>query len=63
MTLGQSKQLYYLSYFTKCYLSPNSDQYQFSPNYTNTLSIEKVKRINKMITKGKYLNLLTNSRN
>ena len=57
MTLGQSKHVYYLSYFIKCYnpLSPNSDQYQFSPNYTNTLSIEKVRGISRMITKGNTL--------
>ena len=30
-------------------LSPKSDQHQFSPNNTNTLSKEKVMRFNKMI--------------
>ena len=34
-------------------LSANSDQKQFSPNNTHTLSRDKVMRINKMITKGK----------
>ena len=31
-------------------LSPNSDQQQFSPNDTHTLSWDEVIRINKMIT-------------
>ena len=35
------------------YLSPNSDQQQFSPNDVHTLSRDKVTRINKMITKEK----------
>ena len=34
-------------------ISPNSDQYQFSPNNIHTLSRDKVMRINKMITKEK----------
>ena len=33
--------------------SPNSDQYQFSPNIIHTFSRDKVRRINKMITKEK----------
>ena len=44
-------------------LSPNGDQYQFSPNNIHTSSREKVMRINKMITKKKCLDLLTNSLN
>ena len=32
-------------------LSPNSDQHQFSPNIIHTFSRDKVRRINKMITK------------
>ena len=34
-------------------ISPNSDQYQFSPNNIHTLSRGMVMRINKMITKEK----------
>ena len=34
-------------------LSPNSDQHQFSPNIIHTFSRDKVRRINKMITKEK----------
>ena len=44
-------------------LSPNGDQHQFSPNNTYTASREKVMRINKMITKKKCLDLLSNSLN
>ena len=42
-------------YFCFNPLSPKSDQHQFSLNYINTSSIEKVRRINKMITKGEML--------
>ena len=34
-------------------LSPNSDQYQVSPNIIHTFSRDKVRRITKMITKEK----------
>ena len=44
-------------------LSPNGDQQQFSPNYIHTSSREKVMRINKMITKRKFLDLLSTSLN
>ena len=36
-------------------LSPMSDQYQFSPDITDTSSREKVTRISKMIIMGKVL--------
>ena len=45
-------------------LGPKSahDQHQFSPNkINNTSSREKVVGIHKMITKGKYFDLLSNS--
>ena len=42
-------------------LSANSDQKQFSPNNVHKLSRDKVMRINKMITKGKCHDLLSNS--
>ena len=42
-------------YFCFNPLSPKSDQHQFSLNYINTSSIEKVRRINKMITEGEML--------
>ena len=42
-------------YFCFNPLSPKSDQHQFSLNYINTSSIEKVRRINKMITKEEML--------
>ena len=35
------------------------DQHQFSPNKINTSSREKVVGIHKMITKGKYFDLLS----
>ena len=44
-------------------LSTNGDQHQFSPNNIHTSSREKVMRINKMITKKKCLDLLSNSLN
>ena len=44
-------------------LSPNGDQHQFSPKNIHTSSREKVMRINKMITKKKCLDLLSNSLN
>ena len=45
-------------------LSPNNgDQHQVSPNDIHTWSRETVIRINKMITKRKYLDLLSNSLN
>ena len=34
-------------------LGANSEQHQFSPNNINTMSRDKVVRINKMITKEK----------
>ena len=43
--------------------SPNGDQHQFSPNNIHTSSREKVMRINKIITKNKCLDLLSNSLN
>ena len=44
-------------------LGPKSahDQDQFSPNKNNTSSREKVVGIHKMITKGKYFDLFSNS--
>ena len=36
-------------------LSPMSDQYQFSPDITDTSSREKVMRISKMIIMGRVL--------
>ena len=44
-------------------LGPKSahDQHQFSSNKINTSSREKVVGIHKMITKGKYFDLLSNS--
>ena len=42
-------------------LSLDGDQHQFSPNNIHTSSREKVMRINKMITKKKCLDLLSNS--
>ena len=47
-------------------LSPDSDQHQFSPNDTHSLSRDQVMRINKIITKRKnalivYQILLTHS--
>ena len=44
-------------------LSTNGDEHQFSPNNIHTSSREKVMRINKMITKKKCLDLLSNSLN
>ena len=44
-------------------LSPNSDQHQFSPNDIHRLSRAKSMRINKMITKRKIFDLLSNSLN
>ena len=44
-------------------LSTNGDQHQFSPNNIHTSSREKVMRINKLITKKKCLDLLSNSLN
>ena len=44
-------------------LSPNSDQHQFSPNDIHRLSRAKFMRINKMITKRKIFDLLSNSLN
>ena len=44
-------------------LSPNSDQDQFSPNDIHTMSRAKSRRINKMITKRKIFDLLSNSLN
>ena len=41
-------------------LSPMSDQYQFSPNITNTSWRQKVMRISKMIIMGKVLWSLIN---
>ena len=40
-----------MDFFTP--ISPKSDQNLFSPYNINTLSKEKVRRINKMITSGK----------
>ena len=42
-------------------LSPNSDQHQFSPNDIHTMSRAKSRRINKVITKRKIFDLLSNS--
>ena len=36
-------------------LSPKGDQHQFSPNYIKTSSIEKVRRINKMMNTNEML--------
>ena len=45
-------------------LSPNSDQQQFSPNDIHTLSIDKFRGTNKMITKEKKcFDLSSNSLN
>ena len=44
-------------------LGANSEQQQFSPNNIHTLSRDKVMRINKMITKEKSYDLLSNSLN
>ena len=41
----------------------NGDQHQFSPNNISISSRENVMRINKMITKKKCLDLLSNSLN
>ena len=46
--------------FTNNPLSPNNDQHQFSPNDIQRLSRDKVMRINKMITKRKIFDLLSN---
>ena len=46
------------------FLSPKSDQHQFSPNKINTSSMGKVMRIDNMIIKGyKCFDLLSNSFN
>ena len=45
------------------HLRPNSDQHQFSPNRIHRLSRAKSMRINKMITKRKIFDLLSNSLN
>ena len=42
-------------------LSPNSDQHQFSLNNIHMLPREMVMRVNKMITKEKCFDLLSNS--
>ena len=42
-------------YFKSSPLSPKIDQHQFSPHNIDTLSKEKVRRINKMITSGQML--------
>ena len=44
-------------------LCPNSVQNQFSPNNIHRLSSAKSMRINKMITKRKIFDLLSNSLN
>ena len=44
-------------------LGANTEQQQFSPNNIHTLSRDKVMRINKMITKEKSYDLLSNSLN
>ena len=44
-------------------LSPEGDKHQFSPNNVNTQLREKVMRIDKMITKIKCFDLLSNSLN
>ena len=36
-------------------VSPKNDQHEFSPNYINTSSNEKVRRMNKMMNKGELL--------
>ena len=41
--------------------SPRKDQRQFSPNDIHTSSKEKVTRINKIVTKGKCFDLLSNA--
>ena len=46
--------LYYCSIIP---LSRKSDKHQFSPNYINTSSKEKVRRINKMMAKEKCFDL------
>ena len=43
--------------------SPNIDQHQFSPNDIHRMSRAKSMRINKMITKRKIFDLLSNSLN
>ena len=48
----KSISLYYCSITP---LSRKSDQHQFSPNYINKLSKEKLGRINKMTNKGEML--------
>ena len=40
-------------------LNPKTDQHQFSPNNINILSKNKVMRINMMITKEKYFDLVS----
>ena len=44
-------------------LTPEGDKHQFSPNKVNTQLREKVVRIDKMITKIKCFDLLSNSLN
>ena len=44
----QVKSDFRLNFFNP--LSPNGDQYQFSPNDIHTLSRDKAMRINEMIT-------------
>ena len=44
-------------------LTLKSDQPQFSPNNISTSSIEKAIRVNKIMTKGKCSDLLSNSPN
>ena len=44
-------------------LSPDSDQHQFSPNNIHMLPREMIMRVNKMITKEKCFDLLSNSLN
>ena len=45
-------------------LSPNGDQHQFSPNNIHTFSLDKVMRINEIITKEKMLwSIFSNSLN
>ena len=44
-------------------LSPDSDQHQFSPNNIHMLPREMIMRVDKMITKKKCFDLLSNSLN
>ena len=51
--LSTDSKVRIISYSVINPLSSNSDQHQFSPNDTHTVSRDKVMRINKMITTEK----------